>query len=101
MINYLKSYQATKPKQHPVGMSYLHLGSFTVVPPLAQLTLSWNDNSTNESNFEIERKTGTSGTYARVTLVGANSNSYVDTNVTRGVTYCYRVRAVNTTGASA
>jgi Chitobiase/beta-hexosaminidase C-terminal domain len=75
--------------------------SFTIVEPLAQLTLSWNDNSNNESNFEIERKTGTSGTYARVTLVGANANSYVDTTVTRGVTYCYRVRAVNSTGASA
>ena len=29
MINYLKSYEATKPKQHPVGMSYLYLGSAT------------------------------------------------------------------------
>ena len=27
MINYLKSYEATKPKRHPVGMSYLYLGS--------------------------------------------------------------------------
>jgi len=25
MINYLKSYETTKPKQHPVGMSYLYL----------------------------------------------------------------------------
>jgi hypothetical protein len=75
--------------------------NFTIVPSLAQLTLSWNDNSSNEGNFEIERKTGTSGTYTRVTLVGANATSYVDTTVTRGVTYCYRVRAVNTAGASA
>src|SRR5215475_1279457 len=27
MINYLKNYQATKPKRHPVGMSYLYLGN--------------------------------------------------------------------------
>jgi len=27
MINYLKSYEATKPKRHPVGMSYWYLGS--------------------------------------------------------------------------
>ena len=27
MINYLKNYQTTKPKQHPVGMSYLYLGN--------------------------------------------------------------------------
>jgi len=75
--------------------------SFTIVKPLAQLSLSWNDNSNNESNFEIERKTETSGTYARVTLVGANVNSYVDSTVTLGVTYCYRVRAVNSVGVSA
>ena len=30
MINYLKMYQATKPKQHPVGMSYLYLGRATI-----------------------------------------------------------------------
>ena len=29
MINYLKRYQVTKPKQHPVGMSYLYLGTAT------------------------------------------------------------------------
>jgi hypothetical protein len=75
--------------------------SFTIVASLAQLTLSWNDNSTNESNFEIERKTGTNGTYTRISLIRPNANSYVDTAVTRGVTYCYRVRAVNTAGASA
>lgn len=27
MINYLKSYEATKPKQHALGMSYMYLGS--------------------------------------------------------------------------
>ena len=27
MINYLKNYQATKPKQHQVGMSYVYLGN--------------------------------------------------------------------------
>src|SRR6266850_5189480 len=27
MINYLKNYEAIKPKQHPVGMSFLYLGS--------------------------------------------------------------------------
>ena len=74
--------------------------SFTVTTPPAQLTLTWQDNSTNESNFGIERKTGTSGTYAQVALVSANTTSYVDTSVTHGVTYCYRVDAVNSAGAS-
>jgi hypothetical protein len=74
--------------------------SFTVTTPPAQLTLTWQDNSTNESNFGVERKTGTSGTYAQVALVSANTTSYVDTSVTHGVTYCYRVDAVNSAGAS-
>ena len=75
--------------------------SFTVVTPPAQLTLSWQDNSTNENNFGVERKTGTSGTYAQIALVSANTTSYVDTSVTHGVTYCYRVDALNSAGASA
>ena len=75
--------------------------SFTVVTPPAQLTLTWQDNSTNENNFGVERKTGTSGTYAQIALVSANTTSYVDTSVTHGVTYCYRVDALNSAGASA
>jgi Chitobiase/beta-hexosaminidase C-terminal domain/Family of unknown function (DUF6298)/Putative collagen-binding domain of a collagenase len=75
--------------------------SFTVATPPAQLTLTWQDNSTNESNFGVERKTGTSGTYARIALVSANINSYLDTSVNPGITYCYRVNAINGAGASA
>ena len=30
----------------------------------AQLQLSWVDNSTDETGFKIERKTGATGTYA-------------------------------------
>ena len=75
--------------------------SFTVVAPPAQLTLTWQDNSNNEDNFGIERKTGTTGTYSQINFAAANIISYVDTTVTRGVTYCYRVRAVNGAEASA
>jgi Chitobiase/beta-hexosaminidase C-terminal domain/Family of unknown function (DUF6298)/Putative collagen-binding domain of a collagenase len=75
--------------------------TFTVVAAPAQLTLTWQDNSTNESNFGVQRKTGTSGTYSQIALVSANTTSYVDTSVTHGVTYCYRVDATNSSGASA
>jgi hypothetical protein len=81
--------------------SALTSASFTVAVPAAQLTLSWQDNSTNESNFGVQRKTGTSGTYAQIALLPANTTLYVDTSVTRGVTYCYRVDATNSAGASA
>jgi Concanavalin A-like lectin/glucanases superfamily len=73
----------------------------TSVAAPAQLTLTWQDNSDNEDNFTIEQKTGTNGTYSQIAFVAANVTSYVDSSVTSGVNYCYRVRAVNTTGASA
>src|SRR4029077_17903841 len=74
--------------------------AFTVVTPPAQLTLTWQDNSTNESNFGVERKTGTTGRSAQIALVSANIPPYGDTSVTHGVTYCYRVDALNSAGAS-
>jgi trimeric autotransporter adhesin len=84
-----------------VNPSAVASATFTVVAAPAQLTLTWQDNSTNESNFGVERKMGTSGTYAQIALVSANTTSYADTSVTRGITYCYRVDATNSAGASA
>jgi Divergent InlB B-repeat domain len=67
----------------------------------ADLQLSWNDNSSNESGFEIERKTGTSGTFSKRATVGANVKTYVDTGLPGTTTFCYRVRAYNSAGKSA
>ena len=75
------------------------LGSPAVVTA-AQVTLSWSDNSTNEEGFRIERRTGTTGTYAEIAAVGVNAASYTDVNLANGTTYCYRVRAYNAGGAS-
>jgi hypothetical protein len=76
--------------------------SFTIAAPLApKLTLVWQDNSSNEDNFIIERMTGTNGIFAQIAMVASNVVSYVDTNVSSGITYCYRVDASNTAGASA
>jgi hypothetical protein len=47
----------------------------------------------------IERKTGSGGTYAVVAQVSAGS--YLDTNLTTGTTYYYRLRAANLTAWSA
>ena len=64
----------------------------------AQLTLSWSDNSNNEDGFRIERRTGTTGTYAEIAALGVNAASYTDVNLANGTTYCYRVRAYNAGG---
>jgi FG-GAP repeat len=66
-----------------------------------ELQLGWADNSDNEDGFKIERKTGTTGTYSQVAVVGANVTAYTDTNLIDGAIYCYRVAAFNTAGTSA
>lgn len=63
------------------------------------VTLSWTDNSTNESGFYIERAPSGSTAFARVRTVGANVKTFTNT-VTRG-TYLYRVQAFNSTTVSA
>ncbi len=67
----------------------------------SQVNLGWLDNSTNESGFKIERKTGAGGTYAQIATVPAGVTSYSDTGLTANTSYYYRVRSSNTAGDSA
>jgi hypothetical protein len=67
----------------------------------SQINLSWTDNSTNETGFKIERKTGAGGSYSQIATVGANVTTYANTGLTAGTTYYYRVRAYNASGDSA
>ncbi|MPZ76361.1 MAG: hypothetical protein GEU77_07535 [Deltaproteobacteria bacterium] len=66
----------------------------------AELRLTWNDNSTDETGFNIERRVSSSGTYQQVANVQANVTSYADPNVSYNTTYCYRVRAYNSSSFS-
>src|SRR5690606_29514768 len=60
---------------------------------------SWQDNSTNESGFKVERAMGGGG-FAQVATVGANVSNYTDSSVMPGAQYTYRVRAYNSAGDS-
>jgi PKD repeat protein len=62
-------------------------------------TLSWRDNSNNETGFTIERAASGSSTFTQVGSVAANTTSFKDT-VSRG-NYVYRVRAFNANATSA
>jgi uncharacterized protein (TIGR02145 family) len=85
--------------------------STTTVVPLApsnltgtvasttQINLSWTDNSTNETGFKIERKTGT-GTYAVVGSTATDITTYSDTGLTTNTNYTYRVYSNNAGGNS-
>lgn len=65
-----------------------------------KVTISWADNSSNETGFKIERSTNGT-TFTQVTTVGAGVTSYTNTGLTSGTTYYYRVRATNANGDSA
>lgn len=66
-----------------------------------QINLAWQDNSSNETGFLIERKTGSGGTYAQIGTVGANVITFNNTGLAVNSQYFYRVRATNGSGNSA
>jgi len=66
----------------------------------ATATLTWMDNSANELGFNVQRQVGVCGgaaPWVDQASVGANVKTYVDTSVSEGGDYCYRVNAWNTT----
>jgi hypothetical protein len=66
-----------------------------------QVNLTWTDNSTDETGFEIERSTsGSGGPFSPLVTVAANAVSYPDNGLSATTEYCYRVRAVNGAGSS-
>ena len=71
-----------------------------VVVSTTQINLSWTDNSTDETSFKIERKTG-AATYAVVGSVNANIVAYNDLGLTPNTSYTYRVCSYNSVGNSA
>jgi transcriptional regulator CtsR len=95
--SYSNEAYATTPDTAPAAPFSL---TATVVSS-SQVNLSWRDNSTNESGFYVERKTGVYGAWAPIATVSANVINYSNTGLLAGVTYFYRVLAYNTSGRSA
>ena len=66
-----------------------------------QITLSWTDNSSNESSFIVARSTTVGGPYTDIGTVGANVTTYNDAGRTANTAYYYVIRASNAGGTSA
>jgi hypothetical protein len=81
-----------------VATALVAAGTEKAVP---RLTLTWVDNSSGTAKFIIERRTGTTGTYARIATTAPGVTTYTDLAVAAGTTYCYRVKASNALGESA
>jgi Calx-beta domain/Divergent InlB B-repeat domain len=61
----------------------------------AELTLTWVDNSGDELGFSVERSNGSGSAFGQIGTTEGGTTAYTDTTVSAGTTYCYRVRAFN------
>jgi hypothetical protein len=70
--------------------------------PAAQdrIRLSWQDNSSNEQGFNIERSPDSASGWAQIGAVEANVTSFTDSGLSEHETYYYRVHARNAFGSS-
>jgi len=59
-----------------------------------QITLTWNDNSDNESGFKVYMKEG-GGSYSLITTTAANIETYAKTGLAASTKYFFYVRAYN------
>ena len=63
-------------------------------------TLSWIDNSSDETGFSIERSLAANVEFDIITTVDANITEYTDNTVEIDKTYKYRIKAFHTTDTS-
>ena len=62
------------------------------------LTLTWHDNSNNETGFQIQRLIN--GNWATIINLGPSNQSYTDSGLAAGTAYAYRIQAFNADGNS-
>ncbi|MBI3926651.1 MAG: fibronectin type III domain-containing protein [Armatimonadetes bacterium] len=85
---------AVTPLGAPSGVSATALST-------SQIKLTWNDNSSAETGFQVFRKLRASGSYKKIKTLGAGVTSFADSNLYPGTQYFYRLRACNASGVSA
>lgn len=64
----------------------------------SRIDVSWQDNSPNETGFEVQRSTA-GAAFALLASTGAGVISYSDVGLTPSTQYCYNVRAFRATGS--
>jgi len=63
-----------------------------------QISLAWQDNSRNESGFEIHRSADPNGPFALIATADPLATGFGDGTVNGLTQYCYKVRAFRVTG---
>lgn len=65
------------------------------------ITVNWTDNSSNETGFKLERKTGSGGSWSEIAgSIAANTVTFPNTGLSASTTYFYRIRSYNAAGNS-
>ncbi len=65
-----------------------------------QVELAWNDNSSNESSFKLERAPIATSLYVVIATLPSGTTNYRDKNLSYSTGYSYRVQATNSIGNS-
>ncbi len=68
---------------------------------LSAAILEWQDQSHNETGFDLWRKTGLTGTWASHATIPSNTTTFIDSETAPSTLYTYKIRAFNAWGASA
>jgi large repetitive protein len=66
----------------------------------ARINLTWQDNSTLETGFVLQRRVGLLGIWQTLATPAANETSYQDNTVAAATRYYYRIKAINGVGSS-
>jgi hypothetical protein len=90
----LEELSSTPPPAAPSNLAATATGN-------SSINIAWTDNSTDETGFKLERKTGAGGTYAEIAgSIIANTTSFNNTGLAASTTYFYRLRSYNGSGNS-
>ncbi|HTI09475.1 MAG TPA: PA14 domain-containing protein [Puia sp.] len=65
-----------------------------------KINLTWQDNSTNETGFQLFRSTSAAGPFVTIATVKPNRTSYGDSSLSPNTTYYYKIQAINQYGSS-
>lgn len=66
----------------------------------SHVRLRWQDNSSNETSFQVQRRSWLLGSWSTVATVPADTTAYDDQGAASSWTYYYRVAACNALGCS-
>jgi hypothetical protein len=88
LVAYSSTITSTSAPAAPTGLIATATGASTI-------SLSWTDNSNNETSFLIERSSDGIN-FTQIGTVGVNVTTFTDQNLSYDETYYYRVRAANT-----